>query len=125
MNGGSTIVIDCGKTFREQALKFFPKKALRKIDAVVLTHQHADAIDGLDDLRGELEFDVGARKIRTRPDPLRTAWTYKTAVQKTIPVYLNQKTYDSISTSFAYMISKKAASGGGVRWSPSARAGAH
>ncbi|KAI5475376.1 hypothetical protein MNV49_001480 [Pseudohyphozyma bogoriensis] len=49
--GAVTILIDCGKTFREQALKIFPKKGLRKIDAVVLTHHHADAIDGLDDLR--------------------------------------------------------------------------
>ena len=48
-----TILIDCGKTFREQAIEFFPKKGLRKIDALILTHHHADAIDGLDDLRGE------------------------------------------------------------------------
>ena len=49
-----TILVDCGKTFREQAIEFFPKKGLRKIDALILTHHHADAIDGLDDLRGEL-----------------------------------------------------------------------
>lgn len=34
-----TILIDCGKTFREQALKFFPKNGLRKIDACVLTRE--------------------------------------------------------------------------------------
>ncbi|GAA6058379.1 hypothetical protein JCM3770_006101, partial [Rhodotorula araucariae] len=52
VNGGEekTILIDCGKTFREMALRWFPKKGLRRIDACILTHHHADAIDGLDDL---------------------------------------------------------------------------
>lgn len=37
----STILVDCGKTFREQALRFFPEKGLRRIDACILTHHHA------------------------------------------------------------------------------------
>lgn len=34
-----TILIDCGKTFRERALSVFPKKGLRKIDACILTRR--------------------------------------------------------------------------------------
>ncbi|BGP66450.1 hypothetical protein NBRC10512_002484 [Rhodotorula toruloides] len=88
-----TILIDCGKTFREQALKFFPQHGLRKIDACILTHHHADAIDGLDDLR---------------------IWTYDSAIERTIPIYCTRTTYDQIASSFTYMVSKAAASGSGA-----------
>ncbi|GAA6057201.1 hypothetical protein JCM3770_004375, partial [Rhodotorula araucariae] len=64
-----------------------------RIDACILTHHHADAIDGLDDLR---------------------AWTYKAAVEQTIPIYCTATTYAYIAAAFAYMTSKAAASGGGA-----------
>ncbi|GAA5861162.1 hypothetical protein JCM3774_002212 [Rhodotorula dairenensis] len=89
----ATILLDCGKTFRDAALNWFPKKGFRRIDACILTHLHADAIDGLDDLR---------------------AWTYKSAIENTIPIYCTRVTYDAIAAGFPYMISKAAASGGGA-----------
>jgi Cft2 family RNA processing exonuclease len=64
-----TIVVDAGKNFQAAALEWFPKYGLRRIDALLITHAHADgvcsifctsekslnlrpAINGLDDLRG-------------------------------------------------------------------------
>jgi phosphoribosyl 1,2-cyclic phosphodiesterase len=38
----STIVIDVGKSFYAAALEWFPKYGLRHIDAVLITHAHAD-----------------------------------------------------------------------------------
>lgn len=38
----STVVIDVGKNFQAAAIEWFPKYGLRKIDAVLLTHPHAD-----------------------------------------------------------------------------------
>ena len=37
-----TILIDAGKNFQAAALEWFPKYGLRRIDAVLLTHGHAD-----------------------------------------------------------------------------------
>lgn len=45
------VMIDCGKTFRESVLKVFPKLGIPKIDVVLVTHDHADASNGIDDLR--------------------------------------------------------------------------
>jgi len=36
------VVIDVGKTFLNAAHDLFPKHGLRRIDAVLLTHAHAD-----------------------------------------------------------------------------------
>jgi phosphoribosyl 1,2-cyclic phosphate phosphodiesterase len=42
-----SVLVDCGPDFRQQALTY----GIRRLDAVLLTHQHADHILGLDDLR--------------------------------------------------------------------------
>lgn len=38
----STVLIDVGKNFQAAAVEWFPKYGLRHIDAVLLTHAHAD-----------------------------------------------------------------------------------
>ncbi|PHJ25611.1 metallo-beta-lactamase domain protein, partial [Cystoisospora suis] len=48
---GKNILIDCGKTFREASLAFFPLHNIPSLDAVFLSHDHQDAVGGLDDLR--------------------------------------------------------------------------
>ncbi|MBF0199195.1 MAG: MBL fold metallo-hydrolase [Planctomycetes bacterium] len=44
---GKNILIDCGKDFRIQAIR----EKVKNINAVLLTHDHADHIMGLDELR--------------------------------------------------------------------------
>ncbi|GLB36495.1 putative beta-lactamase superfamily domain containing protein [Lyophyllum shimeji] len=87
-----TIVIDAGKNFQAAALEWFPKYGLRRIDALLITHPHADAMNGLDDLRG---------------------WTLNNAIQSHIDVYVSQDTFVEIQRAFPYLVAKEFASGGG------------
>ena len=84
------ILVDCGKTFLEAARTQFPRWGVQTIDAVLLTHGHADAYFGLDDLR---EWCVRQRC--------------------SIPIYLDQATYGNVAASFPYLVDKKRVTGGG------------
>ncbi|PIL26300.1 hypothetical protein GSI_12056 [Ganoderma sinense ZZ0214-1] len=96
-----TIVIDVGKSFLPAATEWFPKYGLRHIDAVLLTHAHADAMNGLDDLRG---------------------WTLRGAIQPHIDIYLSAETFIEVKVTFPYLVQKEFATGGGdvpeFRWHP-------
>ncbi|OCH87504.1 hypothetical protein OBBRIDRAFT_820602 [Obba rivulosa] len=87
-----TVIIDVGKTFQPAAVEWFPKHGLRRIDAVLITHAHADAINGLDDLRG---------------------WTLRGAIQPHVDLYVSKDTFTAVQRSFPYLIAKEYASGGG------------
>ena len=91
-NESKNILIDCGKTFFNAALEWFVYYKRRQIDAVLITHGHSDAINGLDDLR---------------------QWTYKNIVQSTVDVYCDQTTFSTIQHSFPYLVDSKKATGGG------------
>ncbi|MBI3735812.1 MBL fold metallo-hydrolase [Candidatus Sumerlaeota bacterium] len=73
--GGQTIVIDCGVDFRQQMLAH----PTPRIDAVLLTHTHADHIHGLDDLR---------------------AFVFRQKMH--IPIYSTKAFLEDIRTRFAY-----------------------
>ena len=48
--GGPAILIDTSPDLRQQVLQFFPKKNPR-LDTVLITHEHADHLHGIDDIR--------------------------------------------------------------------------
>mmetsp|Transcript_32715 Transcript_32715/g.82520 ORF Transcript_32715/g.82520 Transcript_32715/m.82520 type:complete len:89 (-) Transcript_32715:648-914(-) len=74
-------MVDCGKTMRDAALRHLAGHGVRAIDALLLTHAHADAILGLDDVRDFTEQHGGPLPWDVRP----------------LPVYLNQTLLMSIT----------------------------
>ncbi|KAL9183752.1 hypothetical protein ACHAXT_004608 [Thalassiosira profunda] len=88
-----TVVIDVGKTFTENALRWMPSQGLTKLDAVVLSHEHMDAIAGLDDLRG---FQMQPVRNPTTDLPEQTP----------ISVHLSQACEDALRKQFFYLFPK-------------------
>ena len=88
------ILIDCGKTFRESAIKVFPQFGVRNLNALLLTHNHADACFGVDDLR---EYSSQGDRSRacghTSHQPLF--------------VFADPCTMDSMRSVFGYLFPKK------------------
>lgn len=81
------ILVDCGKTFRASVLRCFSRLGIEHIDAVILTHAHADAFMGIDDLR-----DIVGRG-------------------KTLPVYTSAACFDVVSRAFSYLVTKPSTPG--------------
>lgn len=80
-SGRRDILIDAGKFFYHSALQWFPEFGIRTIDAVIITHSHADAIGGLDCLRD---------------------WTNN--VQPTIPIYVAKRDFEVMKKTHYYLV---------------------
>ncbi|KAK4427347.1 putative hydrolase [Sesamum alatum] len=80
-SGERNLLIDAGKFFYHSALKWFPTYGIRTIDAVIITHSHADAIGGLDDLRD---------------------WTNN--VQPSIPIYTAERDFEVMKKTHYYLV---------------------
>lgn len=55
---GTDVLIDCGPDFRQQALMY----NIKKLDSILLTHEHYDHVSGLDELRPLRKAIVFAEK---------------------------------------------------------------
>ncbi len=80
---GKNILIDCGKSFREGWIEVIEKYHVKEVHAVIITHAHADAFYGLDDLR-EVIGKGGAA----------------------VPVYARESDLAVIEATFPYLTSK-------------------
>jgi phosphoribosyl 1,2-cyclic phosphate phosphodiesterase len=87
--GGERVVIDTGPEFRIQALR----AGITDLDAVLLTHSHADHLHGLDDLRA-------------------LTW------EKPIPVYANEASIAELRERFSYVFKETQIGGGKPRIIP-------
>lgn len=83
-HAGQQVVIDVSTDFRQQALR----AKLSKLDALLITHCHADHVFGLDDIR-PINFKHGA-----------------------IPVYASERTWSDLRRVFYYIFEAKHIGGG-------------
>ncbi len=61
------VQIDCGKTFRDSVLRVYRAHGVQSLDGLILTHDHADAVGGLDDLRALQRYDPVSFEIESEP----------------------------------------------------------
>lgn len=76
-HGGASLLVDTSPDLREQLLN----ANVRRLDAVLYTHAHADHLHGIDDLRG-----------------------INRAMKAAIPAYADASTWAGIRTRFAYAL---------------------
>lgn len=79
-----TVLVDTSPDFREQALRHH----IRRIDAVLFTHAHADHVNGIDDLRG---FHFLHKEI--------------------IPCFASRTTLETLQSGFSYIFNEHDGSG--------------
>ena len=85
----SNIMIDCGKTFRDAFLDVLAPRKVSSLSSLLLTHQHADALQGVDDLRDLQQFQFSI--------------DHKTRCLTPTPTYLSQYTLDSLKRQYSYI----------------------
>ncbi|CAM9424892.1 unnamed protein product [Ectocarpus fasciculatus] len=88
------VQIDTGKTWREGAIRWFPRHGVRGLDGIVLTHDHADAMLGLDDVRS-----IQDSRKRTPT-----------------PVHVSERTDRSVRRVFPYLVGREDDNGAGGRF---------
>jgi phosphoribosyl 1,2-cyclic phosphate phosphodiesterase len=87
LDDGTTVLVDTTPDLRTQALRH----DLRRVDAILFTHAHADHIMGLDEVR-----------------------RYNMLTRQPVPVYSDAATLEDLRRTFAYVFAPDAPSGGGV-----------
>eukprot|EP00043_Microstomoeca_roanoka_P007129 m.68917 g.68917 ORF g.68917 m.68917 type:complete len:324 (-) comp13707_c1_seq1:331-1302(-) len=97
-DGLKNIVIDVGKTFVSGAKRLFPKLGVQGLDAVILSHDHADAVLGLDDLRS---FHYLVETIDDATDEK------KLVPAQPIETFCSDETMDRMELVFPYLVPRR------------------
>lgn len=86
-DSGKRILFDCGPDFRLQMLTISKKIGYKRLDAVLITHEHYDHVGGLDDLRPYSVFG----SVQLYADPLCAAH-----LKERIPYCFGQSKYPGV-----------------------------
>jgi hypothetical protein len=114
-------ITDIPVDLSHQALRIFREHRIRSVDAVILTHGHADAIAGLGSSSFDLWFSLTNPQILIIPscslsDDLRAfnvPLTPNGPKPPPLPIYLSAQTLNAISAQYPYLVDKNKATGGG------------
>lgn len=94
------VMIDAGKTMRDAVTSQFPKHNIHTVNALLITHGHADAILGLDDLR-DLQQSQRVR-VPDPADPENTVFGFR-ILSGPLPIYLTEETNKTVCDVFPYL----------------------
>lgn len=101
------LLVDAGKFFYHAAIQWFPVHQIDTIDAVLLTHAHADCTGGFDDLRDWTNI------VRFATEDPR-AETMKTRNGGNIPVYLRPDDLEVVAKTSYYLVDRTQMTSGGT-----------
>jgi phosphoribosyl 1,2-cyclic phosphate phosphodiesterase len=86
-SAGASVLVDAGPDLREQALRH----RIRRVDAILFTHGHADHILGIDDVR-----------------------RFNSLMKRPMPCYADARTQEDIRKTFHYVFDAATPKGGGL-----------
>ena len=101
------LLIDAGKFFYHAAIEWFPVHQINTIDAVLLTHAHADCTGGFDDLRDWTNI------VRFAPEDPRAA-TMRSRNDGNIPVFLRPEDLEVVAKTSYYLVDRTKMTSGGT-----------
>jgi phosphoribosyl 1,2-cyclic phosphate phosphodiesterase len=99
----TSILIDIGPDFRSQALK----SSINRLDALLVTHGHADHLNGLDDIR--IFSHTGSQ---APSDHNGVARVYPETAGEGLPLYGNSITLQDVRQRFSYVFQPMMEGGG-------------
>jgi phosphoribosyl 1,2-cyclic phosphodiesterase len=93
-------LVDAGKTLRDTCLSTFVKYSIQEVNGILLTHGHADAMMGIDDLR-----DLQHSRVVPVPDPMNSSKSIVgfQILSGPMNIYSTQTTYETVSNAFPYL----------------------
>jgi len=99
-NKQKCVLIDAGKTMREACLTQLPKHCISEVNAILITHGHADAMMGLDDVRDLQKAERVQVPDPTHPDRVTNGFRI---LSGEMPIYVTKDTMTTISSAFPYL----------------------
>eukprot|EP01039_Chlorochromonas_danica_P008187 gene8187-9032_t len=94
------ILVDVGKTMRDAVIHLLPKYDIEEVHGILITHGHADAMMGLDDVRDLQKVERVAVKNPKNPDEVSIGFR---VLSGPLPIYLTQETMQTIDRVFPYL----------------------
>ena len=85
---GTSVIIDLSPEFRLQAVR----SKIKEVDAILITHSHADHLHGIDDIR----------IFSCEPSPFVRNPNANEYVKPPLPLFTNQNTADDLKYKFSY-----------------------
>lgn len=99
-NEKKCIIVDAGKTMRDACMRILPKHDIHEVNGIFLTHGHADAMMGLDDVRDLQHAEQVTIEDPHNPGCMTSGFRILSGC---LPIYLTDETMEVVKGAFSYL----------------------